>query len=77
MRKPAILFAFALFTAIGLIFSAFKNKEIDSAGLKDYYKKYFPIGVAVAPFDLTGDHKNLILNQVNSITSENAIDSSA
>ena len=73
MRKPAILFAFALFTAIGLIFSSFKNKEFDSAGLKDYYKKYFPIGVAVAPFDLTGDNKKLILNQFNSITSENAM----
>jgi len=73
MRKPAILSAFALFAAIGLIFSAFKNKEFNSAGLKDYYKKYFPIGVAVAPFDLNGDNKKLILTQFNSITSENAM----
>ena len=58
MRKPAILFAFALSVTTG-IFSAFRDKEDDSAGLKDYYKKYFPIGVAVSPFDLTGDNKKL------------------
>lgn len=72
MRKPAILFAFALSVTTG-IFSAFRDKEDDSAGLKDYYKKYFPIGVAVSPFDLTGDNKKLILTQFNSITSENAM----
>src|SRR5947209_4348675 len=42
-------------------------------GLKDYYKNYFPVGVAVAPRDLTGDEAKLILQQFNSLTPENAM----
>jgi endo-1,4-beta-xylanase len=42
-------------------------------GLKDYYKKYFPIGVAVAPANLKGDEATLILQQFNSVTAENAM----
>jgi endo-1,4-beta-xylanase len=44
-----------------------------SKGLKDYYKKYFPIGVAVGPSNLSGDETALILQQFNSITPENAM----
>jgi endo-1,4-beta-xylanase len=47
---------------------------IDSAkGLKDYYKNYFPIGVAVTPNNLSGDEAKLILQQFNSLTPENAM----
>lgn len=42
-------------------------------GLKDYYKKYFPIGVAVAPNNLKTDEATLILQQFNSLTPENAM----
>lgn len=42
-------------------------------GLKDYYKKYFPIGVAVMPVDLKGDEAELILKQFNSLTPENSM----
>jgi len=42
-------------------------------GLKDYYRNYFPIGVAVAPGNLTGDETELILQQFNSLTPENAM----
>jgi endo-1,4-beta-xylanase len=42
-------------------------------GLKDYYHNYFPIGVAVAPGNLTGDEAELILQQFNSLTPENAM----
>lgn len=43
-------------------------------GLKDYYKKYFPIGVAVSPQALKReDESNLILQQFNSVTPENAM----
>lgn len=42
-------------------------------GLKDYYKDYFPIGVAVAPRNLTGPDAELILQQFNSLTPENAM----
>ena len=42
-------------------------------GLKDYYEGYFPIGVAVAPNSLKGGSKELILQQFNSLTPENAM----
>jgi endo-1,4-beta-xylanase len=42
-------------------------------GLKDYYKNYFPIGVAVSPNALKSDEANLILQEFNSLTPENAM----
>nr|WP_294898801.1 endo-1,4-beta-xylanase [uncultured Pedobacter sp.] len=43
-------------------------------GLKDYYKNYFPIGVAVGPRDLTNPQESaLITQQFNSLTAENAM----
>jgi endo-1,4-beta-xylanase len=42
-------------------------------GLKDLYKGYFPIGVAVGTRNLTGDEAVLIKKQFNSITAENAM----
>ncbi|HEY4326913.1 MAG TPA: endo-1,4-beta-xylanase [Mucilaginibacter sp.] len=43
-------------------------------GLKDYYKNYFAIGVAVSPFDLQNkETSTLILAQFNSLTPENAM----
>ncbi len=42
-------------------------------GLKDYYKNYFPIGVAVTPRNLSGDEAQLILKEFNSLTPENAM----
>jgi endo-1,4-beta-xylanase len=44
-----------------------------SKGLKDYYQKYFPIGVAVSPLALKTDEAGLIVKQFNSITPENAM----
>lgn len=40
-------------------------------GLKDYYKKYFPIGVAVNMAALHGPDSALIVQEFNSITPEN------
>ncbi|RZK28134.1 MAG: endo-1,4-beta-xylanase, partial [Hymenobacter sp.] len=41
-------------------------------GLKDYYKDYFPVGVAVGPRNLTNPAESaLILQQFNSLTPEN------
>ncbi|WP_158826493.1 endo-1,4-beta-xylanase [Mucilaginibacter lacusdianchii] len=45
----------------------------DSKGLKDYYQPYFPVGVAVAPQNLTGNDANFILQHFNSVTPENAM----
>src|SRR5258705_7448644 len=49
------------------------NSSDNTKGLKDYYKKYFPIGVAVAPGNLKTDEAALILQQFNSLTPENAM----
>jgi GH35 family endo-1,4-beta-xylanase len=50
------------------------NGKNASPGLKDYYKDYFPIGVAVSPQSLKrADESALILQQFNSITPENAM----
>ena len=50
------------------------QKSIDSSkGLKDYYKNYFPIGVAVMPSNLKGDEADHILRQFNSLTPENSM----
>ncbi|MCC3158563.1 endo-1,4-beta-xylanase [Hymenobacter sp. 15J16-1T3B] len=42
-------------------------------GLKDYYKDYFPVGVAVGPQSLQGEEAALIKAQFNSVTPENAM----
>jgi endo-1,4-beta-xylanase len=42
-------------------------------GLKDYYNKYFPIGVAVSPQIINGPTGSFILKEFNSITPENAM----
>jgi endo-1,4-beta-xylanase len=42
-------------------------------GLKDFYKGYFPIGVAVTPGSLEGDQARLIKKHFNSLTAENAM----
>ncbi|MCX2492720.1 endo-1,4-beta-xylanase [Pedobacter sp. PF22-3] len=74
MRKPNIIpYLAALLLITGIVFSAYKSNEVSTKGLKDYYRKYFPIGVAITPWDLSGDKRNLILNQFNSITAENAM----
>src|SRR6478672_6093950 len=62
----------ALAAALSLV-SFSRPASADDKGLKDYYKKYFPIGVAVGPQSLTGDEANLILQQFNSVTPENAM----
>ena len=41
--------------------------------LKSAYKDYFPVGVAVAPRNLTGPEAELIVQQFNSVTPENAM----
>ena len=42
-------------------------------GLKDYYKDFFPVGVAVSPRALTGEEGSFIVQQFNSVTPENAM----
>jgi endo-1,4-beta-xylanase len=42
-------------------------------GLKDYFAKYFTMGVAVSPRSLNGEEATLILKHFESITAENAM----
>jgi endo-1,4-beta-xylanase len=45
----------------------------ENKGLKDHYNDYFTIGVAVSPRALRTDESQLILQQFNSMTPENAM----
>ena len=47
------------------------NQAAATKGLKDYYSKYFPIGVAVNMRSLTGEDSALLTREFNSITPEN------
>lgn len=48
------------------------NDEADK-GLKDYYKTYFPMGVAIRPQSVNGAEAALILKHFESVTAENAM----
>ena len=74
LTKTNLTVALAFISVI--LIGATQQQQIKNPkkGLKDYYKKYFPIGVAVRPSDLrNGEEKNLILKEFNSITAENAM----
>lgn len=53
--------------------SSFAQTPLPNSGLKDYYHDLFPIGVAVSPRALKGDEANIIYQEFNSITAENAM----
>lgn len=59
------------FMAMSSLFS--QEKDQNDWGLKDYYKDYFPIGVAVSPRSLEGESASLILKHFNSMTPENVM----
>jgi endo-1,4-beta-xylanase len=53
-------------------FQELTNHKRDQ-GLKDYYKSYFPIGVAVSGRSLQGEEAKFILKHFNSLTPENSM----
>lgn len=67
-----------IITASAILFAScsssgqLQNKSTDK-GLKDYYKDFFSIGVAVSPQALKTDEARLILQQFNAMTPENAM----
>jgi endo-1,4-beta-xylanase len=61
------------FLFAALLFSNVAFAQNDDKGLKDHYKSFFPIGVAVSPQVLTGPEADLIKKHFNSITAENAM----
>jgi endo-1,4-beta-xylanase len=67
MNRFILAFAF-----VGCIHAGYCQSKPDE-GLKDYYKDFFPIGVAVSPQALKTDQATLIVEQFNSMTPENAM----
>lgn len=65
-NRLIILFLLSSVTTVSLAQSAEK-------GLKDYYKDYFTVGVAVSARALKTDEAQLILKEFNGITAENAM----
>jgi endo-1,4-beta-xylanase len=61
-----------IFIIAAALFSILLHAQTEK-GLKDYYKSYFPIGVAVSPRALQTDEAGLILQQFGSMTAENAM----
>ena len=53
--------------------SSTSNASKAEVGLKDYFKDYFTIGVAVSPQSLKTDEAGLIVQEFNSMTAENAM----
>ncbi len=68
-----IVFLFAFFAFAECSSTNNTRHANEGKGLQDYYKNYFPIGVAVGPRNLNGDEAQLILKEFNSLTPENAM----
>lgn len=69
MKQLATAILMTILTTAG-----FAQQKQDDKGLKDYYKNYFPIGVAVTPAQLKDPAQSaLILKNFNSITAENVM----
>jgi len=47
--------------------------QVNTKGLKDYYHDFFPIGVAVNARSMQGEEAQLLLQEFNSVTPENAM----
>ncbi len=69
------IFAMAVYIQCkpGNSMQASNNTTLSQKGLKDYYKDFFPIGVAVRPESLKGADSALIVREFNSLTAENAM----
>ena len=67
-----VFFSFNSFSQTAQQTSAPRDAE-EEKGLKDYYKDYFTMGVAVSPQALKGPEAELILKHFNSLTAENAM----
>ncbi|MEB0260360.1 MULTISPECIES: endo-1,4-beta-xylanase [unclassified Mucilaginibacter] len=74
--KLKYIFTAVLFTFLGnfQLISVSAQQAPASKGLKDYYRKYFPVGVAVSPRSIKDAKQSaLITTHFNSITPENAM----
>lgn len=72
MKSVSLFLSFSFFLVIDLFAQSVRDTGTDK-GLKDYFKDYFTMGVAVSPRSLVGDEAALILKHFESITPENAM----
>ncbi|TDO24601.1 endo-1,4-beta-xylanase [Pedobacter duraquae] len=72
-KRSLLYLLLSILTTGTYLLSGYTSGIAEDKGLKDYYKSYFPIGVAVKPSDLQGAEKALIIKQFASITAENAM----
>jgi endo-1,4-beta-xylanase len=71
MNRQAYTLSLLFSLAFGAVVA---QTPIDSSkGLKDYFVHFFPIGVAVGPKSLSGEHAQIVLKEFNSLTAENAM----
>lgn len=73
IMKFATLTLSLFFCLTSNVFSQSLKEAGADKGLKDYFKDYFVMGVAVSPRSLVGDEAALILKHFESITPENAM----
>lgn len=81
MKLNLLVISAACFTLVALTRCASKlapnseasTKYTQQKGLKDYYKDYFLMGVAVTPRELRSDAGAMVAQQFNSVTAENAM----
>jgi len=74
MMMKSLCMCFLMLITISAGAQPLQSEQVPNPlALKDAYKKYFPIGVAVSVKNLHGDEAKLIKRQFNSITAENAM----
>lgn len=82
MKYKFLLSTLLLATSITLVFctkklsvqnSGSSSAQQQNKGLKDYYKDYFLMGVAVTPQQLKSEEAQIVIDHFNSITAENAM----
>jgi endo-1,4-beta-xylanase len=74
-RKNVSANAWILLMVSGFLFANTAKGQDTDKGLKDFYREYFDIGVAVSPRALKSDEATLIKKHFNSVTAENAMKS--
>jgi endo-1,4-beta-xylanase len=72
MTIPSTFLPLALLAG-SLSFAHAQTPPTDDRGLKDHFRDYYPIGVAVSPRSLQGPEAAMILKHFNSLTPENAM----
>ena len=73
MKKIFAIIVLAFILLVAGSFSNYRIQTINEKGLKDYFKDYFVMGVAVSPQALKRDEAGLIVKEFGSLTAENAM----